>query len=66
MKRSKGHGMEEIRIELSAEVLAALDDYARSHGLSRAEAVRVALCSAPQVAPQLTRAPVSARDVLGP
>jgi len=66
MRRSKSHRMEEIKVELSSEVVAALDDYARCHGLSRAEAARVALCSAPQVAKLLTRAPVSARDVLGP
>ena len=66
MKRSKSLRMEEMKVELTAEVVAALDDFARCHGLSRAEALRVAVYSAPQVAKALTRAPVSARDVLGP
>lgn len=66
MKRSKGHNMEELKVDVSSELLAALDKYAHSQGLSRAEAARLALCSAPQVAKVLTRAPVSGRDVLGP
>lgn len=58
--------MEQIKVTLSSDVVAALDEYARSQGLSRADAVRMALCSAPQVRNALTRAPVSSRDVLGP
>jgi len=66
MKRSKSHGMEQIKVTVSAEVVAALDEYARAQGLSRADAVRVALCSVPQVRSALSRTPVSSRDVLGP
>jgi len=66
MKRSKSHGMEQINVTVSSEVVAALDEYARAQGLSRADAARVALCSAPQVRCALNRTPVSSRDVLGP
>jgi hypothetical protein len=58
--------MEEIKVEVSSDVLAALDDFARVHGLSRAQAARMMLSSAPEVAHALLRAPVSGRDVLGP
>jgi hypothetical protein len=66
MKRSKARGMEEIKLTVSSGVAAALDEYARSLGLSRADAIRVALCSAPQMRSALSRAPVSSRDVVGP
>ncbi|HEX4025118.1 MAG TPA: ribbon-helix-helix domain-containing protein [Steroidobacteraceae bacterium] len=66
MKRSRSHGMEQIKVTVSSEVMAALDEYARSQGLSRADAVRAALCSAPQVRSALSRTPVSSRDVVGP
>jgi hypothetical protein len=65
MKRSKSRTAE-IKVTVSCEVIAALDDYARSQGLSRADAARVALYSAPQVARVLGQGPVALRDVLGP
>ncbi|MGH8207664.1 MAG: ribbon-helix-helix protein, CopG family, partial [Steroidobacteraceae bacterium] len=37
MKRSKAHGMEQITVAVSAELAAALDEFARSQGLSRAD-----------------------------
>ncbi|MGH8143754.1 MAG: ribbon-helix-helix protein, CopG family [Steroidobacteraceae bacterium] len=66
MKRSKAHGMEQIKVTVSSELVAALDEFARSQGLSRADAVRMALYSAPQVRSALTQTPVSSRDVVGP
>ncbi len=48
MKRSKGRTAQ-IKLTVSSEVIAALDHYARVEGLSRSDAARVALYSAPQV-----------------
>lgn len=66
MKRSKQHRTKELKVDLSPEVMAALDDFARAQGLSRADAVRAALFSCPSVVHFLTHGPVSFRDVLGP
>jgi len=67
MKRSKRQGTQtELKITVPPALVAVLDDYARAQGLSRADAVRMALYSAPQLARALTHLPVSARDVLGP
>lgn len=65
MKRSKGHTAQ-LKLTVSCEVIAALDDYARSQGLSLRDAARVALYSAPQVAHVIGHGPVPLRDVLGP
>jgi len=54
--------MEELKITVSPKVLAALDDYARARGVSRADA----LLDSPPVARWLTHGPVASRDVLGP
>ncbi|HTW73409.1 MAG TPA: hypothetical protein VMD56_00630 [Steroidobacteraceae bacterium] len=62
MKRPKGRHMEELKITVSPKVLAALDDYARARGVSRADA----LLDSPPVARWLTHGPVASRDVLGP
>jgi hypothetical protein len=56
----------QIKLTVSCEVIAALDDYARTQGLSRSDAARMALYSAPQVARVLGQGPVALRDVLGP
>ncbi len=66
MKRAKQERMEELKVSVSAEVLAALDDFARAQGLSRADAVRAALFNSPPVVHFLTHGRVSSRDVLGP
>jgi hypothetical protein len=65
MKRSKGRTAQ-IKLMVSCEVIAALDDYARTQGLTLSDAARVALYSAPQVAHVLGHGPVALRDVLGP
>ena len=65
MTRSKV-SMEEIKLTVSSELAAALDDFARSQGVSRDEAVRLALYSTPALARVLRQAPVSGRDVTGP
>ena len=65
VKHSKRE-MAEIKLTLSNEALEVLDAYARTHGLSRADAARVALYSAPQLAAKLGQGPVPLRDVLGP
>jgi hypothetical protein len=65
MKRIK-NCTAQLRLTVSCEVLAALDDYARSQGLSRRDAARVALYSAPQVARALGHGTVALRDVQGP
>jgi hypothetical protein len=66
MKRSKHPRMEQLTVTVSAEVMAALNDFARAQGLSRAEAVRTALFYSPAVARFLAHGPVASRDVLGP
>ena len=66
MKHGKQQHTEELKVSLSPEVMAALDDFARAQGLSRADAVRAALFSCPSVVHFLTHGPVSSRDVLGP
>jgi len=65
MKRSKSHTAQ-IKLTVSCEVIAALDDFARSQGMTLSDAARVALYSAPQVARALREGPVALRDVLGP
>jgi Ribbon-helix-helix protein, copG family len=66
MKRNKQQRAGELKVSLSSEVMAAVDDFARAQGLSRAEAVRAALFYCPSVANFITHGPVSSRDVLGP
>jgi hypothetical protein len=66
MKRSRHQRTEELKVIVSTEVMAALDDFARAQGLSRAEALRAALLDSPPVARFLTHGPVASRDVLGP
>jgi hypothetical protein len=66
MKRTKQERMEQLKVSVPPEVLAALDDFARAQGLSRADAVRAALLYSPPVARFLTHGPVASRDVLGP
>ncbi len=66
MKQSKNQSSE-IKLTVSDEVLAVLDAYARTEGISRAEAARaMVLSSAPQLARKLGQGPVALRDVLGP
>jgi hypothetical protein len=65
MKRSKGRTAQ-LKLTVSCEVIAALDDYARTEGLTLSDAARIALYSAPQVARALGQGPVALRDVLGP
>lgn len=65
MKRSKSRTAQ-IKVTVSCEVMAALDDYARAQGLSLSDAARMALYCAPQVARALGHGPVALRDVLGP
>lgn len=65
MKRVKNRTAQ-LRLTVSCEVIAALDDYARSQGLTLRDAARVALYSSPQLARALGHGPVALRDVLGP
>ena len=65
MKQSKRQTAE-ITLNVSSEMLAVLDAYARNQGISRADAARAALYSAPQIARTLVQGPVALRDVLGP
>jgi hypothetical protein len=65
MKHDK-HQMAQIKLTVSNEALAVLDAYARTQGLSRAEAARVALYCAPQLAGKLGQGTVLLRDVQGP
>lgn len=60
--------MQELRVVVPARLLAALDDYARSRGVSRAEAVRDALCCGPLVGTlmRMSEAGISLSDVVGP
>ncbi len=66
MKRSKVPHTEELKIAVSSKVLAALDDYARAEGLSRADALKAVLLDSPPLARFLEHGPVASRDVLGP
>jgi hypothetical protein len=66
MKHSKNQ-LAQIKLTVSDEVLAVLDAYARTEGISRAEAARaMVLCCTPQLARKLGQGPVALRDVLGP
>ncbi|HWG77351.1 MAG TPA: hypothetical protein VN660_11250 [Steroidobacteraceae bacterium] len=65
MKRVK-NCTAQLKLEVSCEVIAALDDYARSQGLTLRDAARMALYSAPQLARALGHGPVPLRDVVGP
>jgi hypothetical protein len=59
-------GIEEITLSVPAGLVAALDEYARAHGVTRAEAAGMALYSAPEVASMVFGADVALRDVAGP
>ena len=59
-------GIEEITLSVPAGLVAALDEYARAHGITRAEAAGMALYSAPEVASMVFGADVALRDVVGP
>jgi len=59
-------GMAELTVGVPAPLLAAIDEYARAQGVSRAEATGLLLYSAPWVAERIAHAGVSSRDVLGP
>jgi hypothetical protein len=59
-------GIEEITLSVPAGLVAALDEYARSHGVTRAEAAGMALYSAPEVASVVFGADVALRDAAGP
>jgi hypothetical protein len=63
---SRSAGLEEITLSVPAGLVAALDEYARAHGLTRAEAAGMALYSAPEVASMVFGADVALRDVVGP
>ena len=65
MKRTKSRTAQ-IKLTVSCEVIAALDDYARTQGMTLSDAARMALYSAPQVARAIGHGPVALRDVQGP
>jgi hypothetical protein len=58
--------MVRIDLEVPANILEALDSYARAAGVSRAEAARFALCCGPTIAEFLDRQGVPSADVVGP
>lgn len=58
--------MQELKVAVPAGLVAALDHFAVAKGLSRAEAIRLALCSEPLVDDVMHGGGVASRDVLGP
>jgi hypothetical protein len=62
---AQSDGMAELKVAIPAPLLAVLDRYAHTHGVSRAQAVSLLLHSAPWVSEHMASG-VSLRDVVGP
>jgi metal-responsive CopG/Arc/MetJ family transcriptional regulator len=58
--------MKNVHVSLPSSVVEELDGYARTHGISRAEAARFALCCGSPIRELQHERGVRSADVLGP